>query len=57
VKRFFPRAIKHAARFQRSPDANALIYKWAMTPEGITKTAGVEKMLSPFKSGGLRENE
>jgi hypothetical protein len=40
VKRFFPKAIKHAARFKRSPDANALIYKWAMTPEGITKNRG-----------------
>jgi hypothetical protein len=57
---FFPKAIKHAARFQRSPDANALIYKWALTPEGITKNrkpAGAEKMLSPFKSGGLRKKE
>jgi hypothetical protein len=37
-----------------------LIYKWALTPEGITKnrkTAGAEKMLSPFKSGGLRKKE
>ena len=44
--------------FSDSPDANALIYKWAMTPEGITKkTVGAEKRLSPFKSGGLRKNE
>jgi hypothetical protein len=54
---FSPKAIKHAARFQRSPDANALIYKWALTQRASPKTAGAEKMLSPFKSGGLRKNE
>jgi hypothetical protein len=33
-------AIKHAARFQRSPDAIELIYKWAMTPKGIITKRG-----------------
>jgi hypothetical protein len=33
-------AIKHAARFQRSPDAIALIYKWSVTSKGITKKRG-----------------
>src|SRR5208283_2323815 len=33
-------AIKHAARFQRSPEAIELIYKWAMTPPGTIKKRG-----------------
>jgi hypothetical protein len=33
-------AIKHAARFQRSPDAIALIYKWAMTSKSTIKKRG-----------------
>jgi hypothetical protein len=35
-------AIKHAARFQRTPDAIEMIYKWAMTPKGIIKKRGRE---------------
>jgi hypothetical protein len=60
VKRFFPKGHQTCCPISAQPDANALIYKWALTPEGITKnrkTAGAEKMLSPFKSGGLRKKE
>jgi hypothetical protein len=33
-------SIKHAARFQRSSGAIAMIYKWAMTPPSIIKKRG-----------------
>jgi len=33
-------AMKHAARFQRTPEAIEMIYKWAMTPKGIVKKRG-----------------
>lgn len=33
-------AIKYAARFQRSPEAIELIYKWAMTPLVTIKERG-----------------
>jgi len=35
-------AMKHALRFERSADAIAMIYRWAMTPPSVIKLRGRE---------------